>query len=323
MKFWDTSAIVPLLVVETQTSNCSQLQRRILPCWWWGSEVECNSALTRRESDGALDARAMTLALRRLRQLTDAWHEIDPSDAIREAAIRFNGRRLASRSGRSSVPRRSNSANGWTSGQNDKEGFRSRLGTLTGTANYTLDPRSFRHVRLPAPSTRWQLAEGLKELRFRPLNWIDRGARSYRAPPLEFIDENDGGLECGADRAKIKMSSFTICGDFIPLGVEALRPFRNRRFGPQCYRSITPCLGVELPVPAWRQIERCAVDLVVGILRRQRGVEGDRCIRVKRRVEAKPPLRNGRAAVLARIHSLPRRTFRRRAAPPDSFALAA
>ena len=31
----------------------------------------------------------MTLALRRLQQLTDAWHQIDPSDAIREAAIRF------------------------------------------------------------------------------------------------------------------------------------------------------------------------------------------------------------------------------------------
>jgi uncharacterized protein len=31
----------------------------------------------------------MTLALRRLQQLTEAWHEVDPSDAIREAAIRF------------------------------------------------------------------------------------------------------------------------------------------------------------------------------------------------------------------------------------------
>ena len=45
--------------------------------------------MARRESDGALDARAMPLALRRLQQLTDAWHEIDPSNAIREAAIRF------------------------------------------------------------------------------------------------------------------------------------------------------------------------------------------------------------------------------------------
>ncbi len=40
-------------------------------------------------NDGALNGRAMTLALRRLQQLTDAWHEIDPSDAIRQAVIRF------------------------------------------------------------------------------------------------------------------------------------------------------------------------------------------------------------------------------------------
>ena len=45
--------------------------------------------MARRERDGALNARAMTLALRRLKQLADAWHEIDPSDAVREAAIRF------------------------------------------------------------------------------------------------------------------------------------------------------------------------------------------------------------------------------------------
>lgn len=56
---------------------------------WWGSEVECVSALARRERDGALDAAATTLALERPRQLADAWHEIDPSDAVREAAARF------------------------------------------------------------------------------------------------------------------------------------------------------------------------------------------------------------------------------------------
>ena len=56
---------------------------------WWGSEVECVSALARLERDGALDARTITLALGRLRQLADAWHEIDASDAVREAAVRF------------------------------------------------------------------------------------------------------------------------------------------------------------------------------------------------------------------------------------------
>ena len=56
---------------------------------WWGSEVECVSALARLERDGALSAQGMMLALERLRKLAAGWHEIDPSDAIREVAERF------------------------------------------------------------------------------------------------------------------------------------------------------------------------------------------------------------------------------------------
>ena len=56
---------------------------------WWASEVECVSALARLEREGAFNGSAMTLALERLRQLAAGWHEVDPSDAIREAAVRF------------------------------------------------------------------------------------------------------------------------------------------------------------------------------------------------------------------------------------------
>jgi len=90
MKFWDASAIVPLLVFETETQQLQSIAAKDSAMLvWWGSQLECNSALARSERDGALDARAMTLALRRLQQLADAWHEIDPTDTIREAAIRF------------------------------------------------------------------------------------------------------------------------------------------------------------------------------------------------------------------------------------------
>jgi hypothetical protein len=54
---------------------------------WWGSAVECISALARLERDGALSS--PTLALQRLQQLSAGWHEIDPSDEIRETAARF------------------------------------------------------------------------------------------------------------------------------------------------------------------------------------------------------------------------------------------
>ena len=56
---------------------------------WWATEVECASALARLERDGALEAPAVTAAFDRLKQLAGGWHEIDPSDAVREAAVRF------------------------------------------------------------------------------------------------------------------------------------------------------------------------------------------------------------------------------------------
>jgi uncharacterized protein len=90
VKFWDASAIVPLLVVETSSRRLQSLAAKESGMLvWWGSKVECVSALARRERDGVLDGRAMAIALRRLQQLADAWHEIDPSDAIRETAERF------------------------------------------------------------------------------------------------------------------------------------------------------------------------------------------------------------------------------------------
>lgn len=81
---------MPLLVAEAATRRLQALAAEdpdILV--WWGSAIECVSALARLERNAALNAKAMTLALQRLRQLAAAWHEIDPSDAIREAATRF------------------------------------------------------------------------------------------------------------------------------------------------------------------------------------------------------------------------------------------
>lgn len=88
MKFWDASAIVPLLVAEESTRRLQALAAKDSAMLvWWGSAVECISALARLERDGALSS--PTLALQRLQQLSAGWHEIDPSDEIRETAARF------------------------------------------------------------------------------------------------------------------------------------------------------------------------------------------------------------------------------------------
>lgn len=90
MKFWDTSAIVPFLIAEPTTGTVQALaQKDPAMLVWWATEVECASAIARLERDGALDASAVTAAFDRLKQLAGAWHEVDPSDTVREAAVRF------------------------------------------------------------------------------------------------------------------------------------------------------------------------------------------------------------------------------------------
>ena len=90
MKFWDASAIVPLLVAESATRSLQALASRDSDLLvWWGSQVECASALARLERETLLDRKAPALAFDRLKQLADGWHEIEPSELIRENALRF------------------------------------------------------------------------------------------------------------------------------------------------------------------------------------------------------------------------------------------
>ena len=90
MKFWDASAIVPLLLTEPTTPAMQALaQKDPTMLVWWATEVECASALARLERDGALDDRVVAEAFERLKQFAAAWHEVDPSDAVRESAVRI------------------------------------------------------------------------------------------------------------------------------------------------------------------------------------------------------------------------------------------
>jgi predicted nucleic acid-binding protein len=90
VKFWDASAIVPLLVAEPTTRPLQTLAGHDPDMLvWWGSEVECASALSRLERDAALDVKAVSIAFQRLKQLADGWHEVEPGDIVRESAMRF------------------------------------------------------------------------------------------------------------------------------------------------------------------------------------------------------------------------------------------
>ncbi len=90
MRFWDSSALVPLLVTETSS-------RRVLQAYeddpdvmaWWATPAECVSALARLERDGRLGTDAVGFAVQRLTALEAAWTEVQPVARLRQVAIRL------------------------------------------------------------------------------------------------------------------------------------------------------------------------------------------------------------------------------------------
>ncbi len=90
MRFWDSSALVPLLVSDQATPVAtSEYERDPDIVAWWATDIECASALARLERDGALDGSAMSDALRRLDLLAAAWQEIQAVASVRRVAMRL------------------------------------------------------------------------------------------------------------------------------------------------------------------------------------------------------------------------------------------
>ena len=90
MKFWDSSALVPLLAAERRTRAVQALYTRDPEVVvWWGTPVECASAIARLERDGALSGADAAESFSRLDALVPSWMQIEPSDEIRESARRF------------------------------------------------------------------------------------------------------------------------------------------------------------------------------------------------------------------------------------------
>ena len=90
MKYWDASALVALLVEESASSERKSIFRdNPVVATWWGSRLECESALTRRWRERILSGDEFEFARRRLLQFSTSWHEIAPSEQVRAIAGRM------------------------------------------------------------------------------------------------------------------------------------------------------------------------------------------------------------------------------------------
>lgn len=90
MKFWDASAIVPLLVAERH-SDFTLTERAADPVMlvWWGTIVECSSALARLEREQRLSPEDAGAVLEVLRSLAADWYVVQPDVRLRNLALRL------------------------------------------------------------------------------------------------------------------------------------------------------------------------------------------------------------------------------------------
>ena len=90
MRFWDSSAIIPLCLEEPASEMVENLARTdedIIV--WWTTRVECVSALARRYRGGILPIHMEEQARVALTALAGVWSEVQPSDLVRQRAERL------------------------------------------------------------------------------------------------------------------------------------------------------------------------------------------------------------------------------------------
>lgn len=90
MKFWDTSALLPLLVEEPRTEPMQALLREDpAAAVWWLTPVECWSALARLEREQRLTEQQVAQSARLLDEAARRWTEVPPIERVRDQGSRL------------------------------------------------------------------------------------------------------------------------------------------------------------------------------------------------------------------------------------------
>lgn len=90
MRFWDTSALVPLLLEQQATVEVGELlsQDQEIAAWW-GTAIECVSVAARLRREERLTVAEEEQVLELLATLRNSWLEIQPSEEVRSSAVRL------------------------------------------------------------------------------------------------------------------------------------------------------------------------------------------------------------------------------------------
>lgn len=88
--FWDSSALVPILLPESRSEALIALlaaDREVVI--WWATPLECQSALYRRHRDAPVPSPVMRDVTDRLRAFVEHADTIAPTDEVRRRAARL------------------------------------------------------------------------------------------------------------------------------------------------------------------------------------------------------------------------------------------
>ena len=90
MRFWDTSALVPLLILERGTPAAARwLREDPVVIVWTLTRVELLSALARHRREAPQDSAVLSAAQRDLREAWERWSEVTAVDVVRGHAERI------------------------------------------------------------------------------------------------------------------------------------------------------------------------------------------------------------------------------------------
>ena len=90
MKFWDSSAIAPLLVKEADSGlREDQLRHDPVMLVWFGTPAELESAICRRVREKKMDETNAQRARDRLGVLAASWIEVQATPVVRARALRL------------------------------------------------------------------------------------------------------------------------------------------------------------------------------------------------------------------------------------------
>jgi predicted nucleic acid-binding protein len=87
--FWDTSALIPLCIIQPQSPRAEILYAQYGIVAWWATEVEIRSGLTRLRRMGSIPQGQFLAGKRLAEQLIRGWLPVHESTGIAASACRL------------------------------------------------------------------------------------------------------------------------------------------------------------------------------------------------------------------------------------------